>query len=358
MIEPQVSGGTHSNGRVRTTALFGTGAALLMSLIQSGSVTENEFGPTIWIIAAVVAALLTVFRSGRKLLWARPELLIPIGFALPLQAMVGWLSSLPKLEFATKPIAELSLWGGGFVLSLPQLLYAAIWSAYAAWQTDLLIRVLERPTSAELDFSPWEPIRRGFWRAFGALFIGMAGLQLATVPITRIFIRPDHSLDEASFSGFAFLVCLASFFWSAATLALLPRVLINSDPFWTAAKDGMRISLRNILRWSVLTSVHLALLGVFTYYSSHSMGRSDFSGSVHGLWIGGYPGPTFWYADYQSWLKLEASPFVLTLLTGLILVLAVAVKVPIIQSLLGKPGKLSAELAPEMGETMPVEAAV
>ncbi len=358
MLEPHVSGGPPSNGRIRTTALVGIGAALLVSLIQSGSVTENEFGPTIWIVAAVVTALLVVWRSGRKLLWARPELLVPIGFVLPLHAVVRWLASLSKLEPVMKPIAELSLWGGGFVLSLPDVLHAALWTAYAAWQTDLLIRVLERPASPELDLSPREPIRRGFWRAFGALFIGTAGLQLATIPIVKAFSNPDRHIDQSAFSSFAFFVCLASFLWSAATLALLPRALINSDPFWTAAKDGLRISVRNSLRWSVLTAVHLALLGVFTYYSSHSWGHSEFSENVHGLWTGGYPGPTFWYGDYQSWLKLKASPFVATLLTGLFLVLAVAVKVPIIQVLLGKPGALPAELAPEITETsVPAETA-
>jgi hypothetical protein len=354
MIESHVSGGPTSNGRIRTSALVGLGAALMIALIHSGSVTEREFGPTIWIVAAVVVALLAIFRQGRRMLWERPELLVPIGFVLPLHVLIGWLSSLSKLGLVMQPIATLSLWGGGFTLSLPSVLQAALWTAYAAWQTDLIIRALAQPSSLEFDLSPSEPIRRGFWRAFGALFIGVAGLKVVTIPILKIF---EQDINDRTFTSFAFLICLASFLWSLVTIALVPRVLIHSDPFWSAAKDGLRISLRKSVRWCLLVAVHLALIGVFTSFSSYSGGGSSFSANVHGEWVGGYLSYTHWYGDHQSWQKLPESPFVATVLTGLFLVLAVTVKVPVIQALLGKPGALPVELPPEMADAAPVDAA-
>jgi len=277
---------------------------------------------------AWLAAMALVFRRGRRALLAQPELLVPVGIVLPLDVALTWLADAPKLNAVMQPIASLALWGIGIAVSFPVATKIALWTSFAAWQTDLLIRAQSNP--GPLDLAPWSPIRRGFWRAFGALAIGSAGLNLLSVPLVAL-------LGPSSFPGFAFCLLLVTLLWNVATFAVLPWVMQSPERFATAVKSGTRQSWRRKWRWSPLVVAQLLMLGAMTYYSSSRHGSSSWSFNVHNPWIGGYECTTNWYADHQAWIKAPESPFALALQMLAFLTLAVAVKVSVLADLLTKP---------------------
>jgi hypothetical protein len=314
--------------RWRISALAGTGVALLLALIRSGSVTEQDLGFAFWILVAWLVAMAIVFRTGRRALIARPELLVPVGIVVPISVLVDWLAAAPRLERIMQPIASVSLWGLGFALSISSALNIALWTMFAAWQTDLLIRAQASPNP--VDLAPWTPIRRCLWPAFGALAIGAGGLQVLSMPLVKMF-------SGGPIEGFTFCLLLVTLVWNVLTFALLPWIIQSPEPFAAAIKSGIRQSWRQKWRWSPLAILQLLLLGAMTYYSYSGYGSSSWSFNVHNPWVGGYECRTNWYVDHQEWLKLPSSPFAETLLMLAFLVLAVAVKISVIKTLLAKP---------------------
>ncbi len=321
--ESTVAAVVPTNPRLRTAALVGTGLALLLALIRSASVTENDLGFAIWIVLTWCAVMGLLLRKGRRLLWARPEILVPAGLLLPLDVAIHWMSAADALKPLMKPLATISIWGGGVTLSVPFVLLCALWSAFAAWQTDLLARGVTDP--GPLDLFP-VAIRRDFWRAFGVLAVGNVGLVLLTMPVLRIF-----GSDE--FAGFAFFLGFVTFLWNVATFALVPWVLLSPEPFTVAVASGFRQARSNKLLFSRLVVLQLALLGFWTYFSTWG----NWSYHVHSFWIGGYECDNHWYTDHQAWQTRPPSPFVMVILEGLFLILAVAVKTTVVERLLAKP---------------------
>ncbi len=323
-------------------ALAGAGIGLLLALIRSGSVTERELGFAFWILVAWMAAMAMGFRHGRRALVTRPELLVPIGIVLPIDVVLTWLADTPKLNAIMQPIASLALWGIGIAVSFPFASNIALWTMLAAWQTDLLLRAQSNP--GPLDLAPWAPIRRGFWRAFGALAIGAGGMALCSVPLVAL-------LGPSSFSGFAVGLLVVAVFWNLATFAILPWVMHSPEGFAIAVKTGIRESWRRKWRWSPLIVAQLLMLGAMTYYSYRRGGSSSWSFNVHNPWVGGYECRTNWYADHQAWAKVPESPFAVAVLKLAFLALAVAVKVSVLTDLLAKPESTSIpEIGPERGE--------
>jgi hypothetical protein len=322
------------DARVKRVALVGVGLALVMALIRSGTVTENDFGAVVWVVMAWTVGLGLVFRRGRRTLFARPELLAPVGVLLPLEVAREWLEAAPALKGMMQPFATLSLWGTGLSLSVPTLLAALIWTAFAAWQTDLLLRALT--TAGPPDLSPWQPVRRGFWRAFGVLFLGAAGLQILGMPFFKLF--QDGTMSSASLATFLLLLTLV---YDAVTLSLLPVVLSSPAPFTEALRVGLRQGWRQKWRFLRLAFMQLGLLGALTYYSGEH--GWSWKCNFHTFWVGGFECHPYWYSDQRAWLNMPTSPFVTTALRGLFLILAVAVKIEVIAPVVAKPTEVHAE---------------
>jgi hypothetical protein len=322
------------DARMKKVAVVGVGLALIMALIRSGTVTENDFGCVVWIVLAWALGLGLVFRRGRRALLARPELLVPVGVVLPLEVAREWLEVVPALKGLMQPLATLALWGTSLSLSVPTLLAVLIWTSFAAWQTDLLIRALTTVGSPEL--SPGPPIRRGFWRALGVLFLGAAGLQILGMPFFKLFQDGTISLDNL-----ATFMLLVTLIYNATTFSLLPVVLSSPEPFAEALRVGLRQGWRQKWCYLRLAFVQLGLLGAYTYFS----GGSGWSWKwySHALWVGGYECHPYWYTDQREWLKLPSSPFVVTALRGLFLVLAVALKIELIAPVVAKPTEAKPE---------------
>ncbi len=215
----------------KRSAVAGAGIGLLLALYRSGSVTERELGFAFWILVASLAVMAVVFRRGCRALLARPELVVPVGIVLPLDVVLTWLADAPKLKAVMNPIASLALWGIGIAVSFPFATTIALWTMFAAWQTDLLIRAQSNP--GPLDLAPWAPIRRGFWRAFGALVIGAGGMQLVSLPLVAL-------LGRSWVSGFFFCLLAVTLLWNVATFAVLPWVIQSPERFATAVKTGIR----------------------------------------------------------------------------------------------------------------------
>ncbi len=184
----------------KRSAVAGAGIGLLLALYRSGSVTERELGFAFWILVASLAVMAVVFRRGCRALLARPELVVPVGIVLPLDVVLTWLADAPKLKAVMNPIASLALWGIGIAVSFPFATTIALWTMFAAWQTDLLIRAQSNP--GPLDLAPWAPIRRGFWRAFGAW-------SSAPAACNSSLYRWSRSLDGAG-SRVSFSACWRS----------------------------------------------------------------------------------------------------------------------------------------------------
>jgi len=334
-------------GPWRALALLGVGVTLLSALVRSLPVRSGQGHGLLTFLVVMIAAALAlriVFGAFWRAVGARPDLLVPSGVALLGAEIVGWCSRMPGLTALLAPSLSGQLLGISLVVSLATVLEIALWAAYAAWQTALIIRALRSsgPISPEL----WPSIRRGFGPALVVFALGtvvlLAGLAFCL------------ALTAALLSLGMFAMGLFSVVWNLATTALLPTVLIRDGPIGNRIVAGLRQSWRLKARlWRPLLTL-LVLMGLVTFSYSYTRvtipaaggvtrttESSNSSLQVHCFWVGGYENQCNWYPDVMANAKAPPVP-VLTWWLGLqFLVLAVAMKWTVIQEILNEQGPSS-----------------
>jgi len=331
----------------RALALLGVGVTLLSALVRSFPVRSGQGQGLLTFLVVVIAAgvaLRLFFRAFWRAVRARPDLLIPLAVAVLGAEILGWCSRIPGIAAVLTPALSRRLLGLSLALSFGGLLGIALWAAYAAWQTDVIIRALQ--SSGPISPEPWPSIRHGFGPAVAVLALGTVVL-LAGLAFCLALIAASLSLGMCAMGLF-------SVAWNFATTALLPIVLIRDGPIGSRIVAGLRESWRLKARlWRPLLTF-LVLMGLVTFsYAhtrvtipaaggvTHTSESTNSSFQVHCFWVGGYENECYWYSDAMANSKARPVP-VLTWWLGLqFLVLAVAMKWTVIQEIVNEQGPSS-----------------
>jgi hypothetical protein len=319
---------------LRLVALVGTGAVLLQQAVSGWPLQPRQEAGFVVLILAVLAVALT-FRlflpTAQAQIRRHPDLLVPLGLLVLAEAALGWLLLLPPVAAVLAPSWPLQLWALTFSVSAGFVLTLLLRIGYATWMTVLVLEVvpLER---ADLG-GTFSSVRRWFWRVlglealgWGVLFLGLAGaiaVAAAAVPLALV------------------LMGVGSLLWNLMTAALLPVALDDRLPFWTAFRQGVRVSWVGKARWWKPVVVQMLLLGWVTYLSvSYTEAKpgsvtthNKSNWSVNAFWTGGYEDESRWYGKLLE--VLDAPPLaVISTALGLVFgVLALGVKLAIVAQL-------------------------
>jgi len=267
---------------------------------------------------------------------------VPVGVVVGADQLLGLLHKLPLLAALLTPQWTARLLGLSLGLSVGIVVNMALWTAFAAWQTDLLWRAMRG--ESPLNLSPWPSLQRYFLRAFLALAVGMGVLLLGLIPILAI-------------GAVLFVVAIPAMgvfgvVWNLATAALLPVTLFSSRPLGASLAGGLRVSWDMKGRWWRGLLAQLLLLGLIIVLRVHftrsaaelqGMGRGQMGmhtqtsvkWHVNAFWVGGFEHSCRWYTKYAEALETSPVPLVGEGLGLVFLVLAVAMKLTVLGELSG-----------------------
>lgn len=303
---------------------------VLRDLYKSFPMAARQGYGVLLLIALVVAvAVVSLVLMPRAVgtLFRHRKLFLPLAYLVVLERLITAIGMLPLLGALLNYSLPLHLPMLAFTLSLHFLLNVTLQVAYAAWVTTAIIEMVDKENGDP--FASILPAGRNYWRMLGAEVIGwcvfMVGtsIMLATMPFLSLF-----ALALMGFFAMA---------WNFASAALLPVALQRSLPFLAAVRAGILLSLVNIRRWWLLLLAQMLLLGlVYFMRSSWHEGNTYHTNTnfnVDSFWTGGYQDDCRLYGRLAASFNFVPQPIVQTLLTLLFGVMAVAIKIAIVQRL-------------------------
>lgn len=333
-----------TNQHWRALSVFGVVLTLGVALFQSFPLEPRQGRGFVLAGLIVVAALIvlrTLFSSAWHVLMQHTDLLVPVGVVMLATTAVELAAMLPMLRGILVPSWAWHVLTLSLSVSLLTVLQMIVWTAYAAWQTDLLWRFTHGYTRLDLD--PWPPIRRYFWRAFVALAIGVTVLFACLVPIIAI--------GAASFAIALVALTVLGLAWNFLTAALLPVVMYDKSSIAAAVGAGIGQSRRLCGRWwrqlvalLLLFGMAIALQVHFTTAVDVAVPGSQMSNvqqqtkantkwQVNAFWLGGYENQCRWYSKYAEALETQPLPVISEALAMVFLVLAVSMKLHVLREL-------------------------
>lgn len=322
----------------RWVALIGAAASIAGAASRSFPLEPRQGR---LVVSGLIIAVLTLLALRFVFPWpwqrvrVQRDLLVPIGVLAGAEQLLGLLALAPLASAVLAPSWSAQVLGLSLSVSLEAVLNIGLWTAFAAWQTDLVRRGLtgEQP----LRLSPGEPVRRHFLRALVVLVIGV-GVLLVGMTLVLATVAVVLPLAIA-------MIALLAIAWNLATAALLPVVLIDRAGLNEALGQGFRISWQLKGRWWRALMVQLLLLGIFVglrvHYAGTGGGQGQFrtetksTWNVNAFWVGGYENGCRWQSKYAQLLEVPAVPLITQGLALLFLVLALAMKITVIGELLG-----------------------
>jgi hypothetical protein len=316
-------------------AAAGVGLVLLQQAVSAGPLQPRQGGGFVVLVVAVLAVALAfrwLLPSALVALRRAPDLLVPLGLLVFVEAVVGWLLLLPPLAAVLAPSTSVKVLSLSFTVSLAVVLTILLRVAYAAWMTTLVLDAV-REGRADLPRSFARSWRR-FGRVLALVFVGWGMLFLGLLLVI--------TLAACAMPLALVLVGLGSLLWNLATAALLPVALGEELlRFGPALGKGIRVSWSFKGRWWKLVVVQMGLLGWVTFvslsYTEERPGstttRSVTNWSVNGFWTGGYEDECRWYGKVMEALQAPGLAVVSTALTLVFGVLAVGIKLAITEDL-------------------------
>ena len=365
-VSPGFDDERSNNGLWRLAAVVSVVVGLVIVASSSFPLQARQSRLFPFAIGLAIAAWLVlyfVFSEPWRRCRRQWDLLVPIAVVAGVEQLSGLLARMPLMGPLFVPEWTMQLVSLSWSVSLGTLLNILIWTAFAAWQTDLLWRALR--DDGPLSLAPWPPIRRHFLRSLAVLSIGVGVLLIALIPIL--------SIGSVLFIAVIPLLGMLSLVWNLATAALLPATLFRSAPLGESLKFGFYFSWHWKGRWWRGMLAQLLLLGLFVVLRVHftkslseygpgpGQGRttvntvSSVKWQVNAFWIGGYEHRCRWYTKYAEALEVPTVPLISQVLALLFLLVAVAMKMTVIQELVevsesSKDAK-PPPLAPDAGNT-------
>ena len=333
---------------LRWVALLGVACVLVARVVQS-----FPLAPLWWIGLLLLAALTVAVALVAVLLMPRAagtlarnlDLLIPLGLLLLAQEALALLTKLPLLGTVFGASHSLNFLNLSFGLSLHWLVGLALAVAYATWVTAAIVHLV-RAGQPDLCAVVPNAFRR-FLHVAGLMFVGWCGVF---VLLTLM------GLAMRFMNWFALVLGLPAIIaWNFATAAVLPVAMLTDGGFLSTLRAGGMASLANLRRWWGLLLAQMLLLGlVFFGYASFHSGNShstNWNWSVNTFWTGGYHNTCQIYPKLIATFKTQPVPLISEILVLLFAVLAVAVKLAIVQRLV--PEGSAIEQPPVIGEPPP-----
>jgi hypothetical protein len=343
-LSHDIDDAAHGNGVWRLAAVVGVLAALVIAASDSFPFQPRQ--GRLFLFAAGVAfvawsVLHFVFPGPWRQCRRQLDLLVPIGIVAGVEQLLAVLARMPLLSSILEPDWSLRLVSLSLSVSVGTVANVIVWTAFAAWQTDLLWRALQ--DNGPLRLAPWRPIRRHFLRSLAALSLGVGVLLLALIPILAI--------GAVMFVVAIPLILVLGIVWNLATAALLPTTLFKSAPLAESLKSGLHLSWRWKGRWWRGLFAQLLLLGLFVllrvHYTTSSteygpgpgQGRttvntvSSVKWHTNAFWVGGYEHGCRWYTKYAEALNAPTVPLISQVLALILLVVADAMKMTVIREL-------------------------
>jgi hypothetical protein len=320
---------------LRWIALLGPCFVLLVDAVQMTRMQARQAAGFLVLILAVIAvalfiALLTP--SAMRRMIQHKDIFVPLSLLVLAERMVTWLALLPLLGTMMKFSTPAALMGLIPSLSILFLLHIFLAVAFAAWTTAMVVQIVATGRCDLLEGIA--AAKRGFLRVFGFEFIGWA-VTMSWLVFALLFMRVAMPFA-------LLLVAVGTVLWNFATAALLPHAFLGAPDFGSALREGFRVSWAGVGRWWGLLILQMLLLGFVIFYSLHTSERPghyshNISWSVNAFWIGGYHNECHWYSKLMSAFNAPKLDFVSTLLGLLFSVLAIALKLTIVERFLPPP---------------------
>jgi hypothetical protein len=243
---------------LRVVALLGTVAVLLQQAWSDFPPKPRQEYFVVVLLLALLAVGLTFlgfmrFAAGRLL--RHLDLLVPIGLVTTIEGVLGWLVLLPAVAAVMNPAWPLQLWTLSLSLSLGFVVNLALWVAYGAWMTTLIVHAVRHDRVDLLD---------GL-RGAGRWFVRVLGLEFIGWGVLFVGIAVAIALGQLAVPLAFLVIGVSGLVWNLMTVALLPAALDERLSFGQSLRQGIRASLTGMGRWGLLVLVQLLLLGIVTY---------------------------------------------------------------------------------------------
>ena len=328
---------------LRWIALLGIMAVLLYDFYMSFPLKPREehgFLLLAGVYCAAVIMSLLLMRHAVSTLVRNMDLLIPLELFVLAGRLLNSLTMVPGLATLLTPSFTLKIVGISFAISVYFLLSVALAVAYATWMTAAVLELVRSGNS-----NPCPVISsamRRFWRVTGLAFICwfvvfvISALSLLAMPLAGSFAL--------------ILMLLFAIAWNFATAAVLPVAWQTGTGFWRTFRTGMSVSLANLRKWWVLLLAQMLLLGLFTYFhlswsernGNQTTTHTDVTWNVNTFWIGGYESTCRWYEKQAEIYKTSTMPFIETSLALILGMMAIAIKIAIVQRMQPEPQPVAA----------------
>jgi hypothetical protein len=318
---------------LRLIALVGTGAVIAWNAATSLGRLEprQEYGLLVLVLAGlgVGFTLIVALRTATGRLFRHPDLLVPLGLYVTVEAVGGALAAVPAVAALLAPNWPVKVFSISLTLSVAFAAQVVLGVVYLGWTTTLVLQAV-REDRTDL-VAALAGVGRWFLRVlavgllgWGVLFVGLAlALAVGSGAIVLALV----------------LMAAGTLVWNLATAALLPvAVAEDRTSLGSAVRAGLRVSWAGKGRWWVPVVAQMVLLGWVTYVhvtittnprpgAVRTQTKSNWR--VNGFWTGGYEDTCRWHADVMNTVEARPLPVVTTLLALLFTVLALAVKLRI-----------------------------
>ena len=296
----------------------------IVAVLRSLPLAPREGDGLLIVIPAFVVCFLVVrfaFAKEWRILRENTDLLVPYGFLTGLGLALLGLASLAWLG----PSTSFSVLGVAIPFSVFALLTMALWTAFDAWTTVL---VVDQGLDRDLDLgASFKVAMTKFWRVLLALSISICVFFLS--------LGVGISTSAAGGMPIAFAIIMGgALLLNLATFALLPVVVTSGQSAWRAFVEGLALSWARKGRLFKLILLQWGLLGAVTYFSTSFMDEGVHRQNTHfgmnAKWLGGYETETAFYTKYCETVRIDQVPLFSFVLGAVFMLLAIVIKIRVV----------------------------
>ncbi|MDP6740471.1 MAG: hypothetical protein QF404_10730 [Planctomycetota bacterium] len=305
---------------LRRLSVVAFAASAIVATFRSLPLAPREGDGLLIVIPVFVVCFLVVrfaFAKEWRSLRENKDLLVPYGFLTGLGLVLLGLAFLEWLG----PSTSFSVLNVGMSFSVFMLLSIALWTAFDAWTTVLIV---DQGLGRDPDLSSsFKLAMTKFWRVLLALSISMTVFFLSVGVGISTIAAGGMPIGFAILMGGALLINLGTF-------VLLPVVVTSGQSAWGAFVEGLALSWARKGRLFKLILLQWGLLGAVTYFSTSFMDggvhRQNTHFGMNAKWLGGYETDTAFYAKYCETVRIDQVPLFSFVLGAVFMLLVIVIK--------------------------------